>query len=155
MTTNRYLAGKKSAVAGNELNLHFANFSPQKKLTCDQVNGCLTVGIPELVEVVPRGRVDPVLHEAGQVPLSRSGEVSLEGVGAGVLPAQGVAIVGPQGLEHSPGLVDQRLFRSRHSQLGQLVLQDQAAQRRLDHVRPVQAVDAVDPGTRLSTFFNI
>ena len=59
----------------------------------------LSVGVPELVQVVSVGRVHAVPHQPGEVPLAGAGEVALEGVRAGVLLAQHVPVVRPEALE--------------------------------------------------------
>ena len=68
-------------------------------LTSDEVNGCLPESIPELVEVVSAGRVDPILHQAAEVPLARAGEVALQGVGARVLTADDVTVIRPHAVK--------------------------------------------------------
>jgi hypothetical protein len=52
-------------------------------------------------------------------------------VGAGVLPAEGVAIVGPHGVEGSAAEGGQRLVRGQEAELHELTFQNHASDRRL------------------------
>lgn len=41
-------------------------------------NHCLSVSIPKTVQIVAIGGVHPILHDTGQFPFSRPGEIPLK-----------------------------------------------------------------------------
>ena len=107
------------------------------------INGSLPVGILDVVEIIPAGRVDTVLHQPGEVPLPGPGVVPFQCVGPCILFTNAVPVVGPDGLEHGLFGGAEAHLGLDHAQLGQLDLEDFPGNGSLDDIGSVQAVHAV------------